>query len=356
MTDATYTNPVHAESFADPFVLRHDGWYYAYGTDNLTDAPRAFEVLRSRDLVAWDSLGRCLGDLVRTSRDYWAPEVAAVDGRFHLYYSVGVGDVGHSIRVAVAERPEGPFTDTGRVMTPDERFAIDAHPFRDEDGAWYLFYARDVIDGDRVGTSLAVDRLVDMVTLAGEPQIVLRATGDWQLFQAERRMYGRVVDWYTLEGPFVVRRHDRYWLFYSGGAWTGTGYGVSWAVADHPLGPWTEAASDGPALMRSRPGFLEGPGHNSIVVGPDGADYLVYHAWDPAHTARRMCVDRLEWTADGPRTGAPSVGPNPVPGVEPDRITQPEWRPPIRRPTGPRCAGPATPARRARHPRATPAR
>jgi beta-xylosidase len=313
MLEATYTNPVYPGSFADPFVLQHDGWYYAYGTDNITESPRAFEVLRSRDLVTWNSLGRCLGDLIRTSRDYWAPEVALEDGRFHLYYSVGVGDVGHAIRVAVGDKPEGPFEDSGHVLTPHERFAIDAHPFRDEDGTWYLFYARDVLDGDRVGTSLAVDRLVDMVTLAGEPQTVLRATADWQLFEAERQIYDRVVDWYTLEGPFVVRRNGRLWLFYSGGAWTGPGYGVSYAVADHPLGPWTEPSPGEPALMRSRPGALEGPGHNSIAVGPDNADYLVYHAWDRARTARRMCLDRLQWTAEGPVTTAPTFEPQPVP-------------------------------------------
>ncbi|MFL5755467.1 MAG: glycoside hydrolase family 43 protein [Chloroflexota bacterium] len=310
---STYTNPVYPGSFADPFVMRVGDAYYAYGTDAMRDRALAFEVLRSTDLVAWSSLGRCLGQLTRTSRDYWAPEVVAVDGTFYLYYSVGVEDRGHSIRVATATLPEGPFIDTGRVLTPHERFAIDAHPFRDDDGQWYLFYARDRLDGERVGTSLAVDRLDDMLTLAGSPAPVLAASADWQLFKARRTMYGRVLDWYTLEGPFVVKRLGRYWCFYSGGAWTGAGYGISYAVADSPLGPWTEPSADGPALMRSRPGVLEGPGHNSVVTGPDGEDYVVYHAWDPAHTARRMCIDRLQWTAGGPRTAGPTVDPQPTP-------------------------------------------
>jgi GH43 family beta-xylosidase len=312
-TGRTYTNPVHPGPFADPFILRHDGWYYAYGTNEAVEADRAFEVLRSRDLVSWASLGRVLGGIERTPRDYWAPEVAS-DGRgFWLYYSMGVDDTGHGLRVARADRPDGPFVDSHRSLTPHEPFAIDAHPFRDDDGSWYLFYARDQLDGERIGTSLAVDRLIDMETLAGEPVPVLRASADWQMFQAARSIYGRVVDWYTLEGPFVVKRLGRYWCFYSGGAWTGAGYGVSWAVADSPLGPWTEAASDGPALMRTRPGVAEGPGHNSVLTLPNGDDYLVYHAWDPAHTARRMCIDRLRWTADGPTTDAPTVEPQPVP-------------------------------------------
>ena len=35
--------------------------------------------------------------------------------------------------------------------------------------------------------------------------------------------------------------------------------------------------------------------------GPDGNDYIVYHAWDVKMTARRMFIDRLVWTNDGPR-------------------------------------------------------
>jgi GH43 family beta-xylosidase len=164
-----------------------------------------------------------------------------------------------------------------------------------------------------VGTSLVVDRLVDMTQLAGEPVPVLTATADWQLFKRRRSMYGAVYDWYTLEGPFVVKRLGRYWCLYSGGAWNSPDYGVSYAVADSPLGPWTEPDVVGPALLRSLPGRLEGPGHCSVTVGPDGHDYVVYHAWDPAHTARRMCIDRLDWTPDGPRTNGPTADPQPVP-------------------------------------------
>ena len=153
-----------------------------------------------------------------------------------------------------------------------------------------------------------------METLAGEPVPVLTPTADWQLFRAQREMYGQVRDWYTLEGPFVVKRLGRYWCLYSGGAWTGAGYGVSWAVADSPVGPWTEAGGAGPTLMRTRPGVLEGPGHNSVITAPNGDDYIVYHAWDPEHTARRMCLDRIWWTPDGPRTNAPTVEPQPIPG------------------------------------------
>lgn len=319
MTDAgparTYTNPVYPGYFADPFVLRHGEDYYAYGTSGRPhEVGRVFEVLHSRDLVHWHSLGGALEPLPSAeARDYWAPEVAHHAGQFYLYYSVGVGDRGHQLRVAVADQPAGPFRDAGGVLTPEDPFAIDAHPFQDVDGTWYLYYACDFLDGERVGTALAVARLEGMTRLAGPSRTVLRASQDWQLYRRGREMYGAVYDWYTLEGPFVVRRAGRYFCFYSGGAWEEPSYGVSYAVADHPFGPWTEPPGNGPALLRTVPGHVLGPGHNSVVTGPDGRDYLVYHAWDPQKTARRMCLDVIHWTPAGPRVDGPSFTPRPIP-------------------------------------------
>ncbi|AFZ66475.1 glycoside hydrolase family 43 protein [Deinococcus peraridilitoris] len=320
----TYTNPVTSGYFADPFVLRHEGVYYAYGTgaapeDGGEGAQRGykFEVLRSEDLVDWTSLGGALEPLTdENAQDYWAPEVAFHDGAFYMYYSAGIGDKGHQIRVAISEKPEGPFRDAGAILTPDDPFTIDASPFQDDDGTWYLYYARDFLDGERVGTALVVDRLESMTRLAGEPRTVLRATSDWQIFRKNREMYGNVYDWYTLEGPFAVKHDGQYYLFYSGGAWEEPNYGVSYAVAPHPLGPWVEPASDGPTILQSVPGVVVGPGHNCVVKGPDGHDYIVYHAWDKDKTARRMCVDRIDWTPEGPRTHGPSFEPQAIPQAD----------------------------------------
>jgi beta-xylosidase len=276
-------------------------------------------VLHSPDLVSWRSLGGVLEPPPGVdATDYWAPEVAVADGSYFLYYSCGIGDAGHRLRVATAEQPAGPFADEGVVLTPDEPFAIDAHPFRDTDGQWYLYYARDELEGERVGTVLAVDRLAGMTRLAGAPRTILRATGDWQLFRRDRQMYGRVYDWYTLEGPFVRHRDDRYWCLYSGGAWETESYGLSYAVADTPLGPFTEpAGTDGALVLRTVPGCVVGPGHASVVTTPTGEDYLAYHAWDPTRTRRRMCLDRLRWGPDGPLPTVPTTAPQPWPSVTP---------------------------------------
>jgi len=293
--------------FADPFVLRTDEGYVAYGTcpERPEDGDgREFVVLTSADLLTWRSHG---GVLERADpafgTDYWAPEVAHADGRWWMFYSVGHDIAGHHIRVAVAEDPLGPFSDLGLNLTPDESFAIDPHPFQDADGRRYLFFARDVVDADRPGTHLAVAPLESMTRL-GPTGEVLRPYADWQIYERSREMYGATYDWHTLEGPSVVRRRGRYWLTYSGGAWTGEGYAVSWAVAESPLGPWRPAPASAPPLLRTSHDLI-GPGHNSLTVDPNGDDVIVFHSWNEARTRREMHARRIVFDEEGPHVEGP---------------------------------------------------
>lgn len=311
-TAIRYRNPVFDGYFADPFAWYARGSWWAVGTGShrAREAGRAFSLMRSSNLVEWQPLEPVLNRLpAHFGEDYWAPEVAEHEGRFYLYYSVGRGDQGHHLRVALADQPEGPYLDRGPLTLPEQGFAIDGHPFRDDDGAWYLYYARDFLDGSRPGTSLVVDRLNAMTELAGEPRVVLRPNADWQRFQRSRHIYGGVHDWHTLEGPFARRRNGKVWCLFSGGNWQNDSYGVDFAVADHPLGPYTATPVLRPRTLGTIPGKVLGPGHNSVVAGPDGRDWIVYHAWDAEMTARRMCIDPLEWTEQGPLALGPSYEP-----------------------------------------------
>lgn len=314
---SSYVNPVYDQYLADPFVLRHEGSYYAYGTAPASAEGWQFPVLHSTDLVHWEKKGWSLQP-VAGGVHYWAPEAAYEGGTFYLYFSAdGIGGKDHQLRVATSQSPLGPFMDSGRMLIPDEPFTIDAHPFQDQDGQWYLYYSQDflTLDGDnRVGTGIVVDRLVDMVTLEGKPQVVVRPHADWQLFQAQRPMYGSVYDWHTIEGAAVRLHNDQYYCFYSGGAWERENYGVSYVVAAHPFGPYRRPAENDGPMLRSAPGNVIGPGHNSFTLSPDGKqEYAVYHAWDPAMTARLMRIDRLEWDEDRPVILGPTWTPQPFP-------------------------------------------
>lgn len=314
----TYRNPIWPEYFADPFILRWGGSYYAYGTGERLDVgpdgePRAFSILRSTDLLHWERRGGALLPPAGTlAHSFWAPEVAERDGRFYLYYSSApaMQDEAHRLHVAVSARPTGPFVDAGTVLPEAEGFSIDAHPFRDpRDGRWYLFFAKDYF-GERAGTGLAVVPLSsDMLRADAVAQPVITANADWQIYERDRLLYGRRWPaWHTVEGPCVICRHGRYYCLYSGGNWQTRDYGVSYAVADHPLGPWRHTDASGPVVLRERPPHVLGPGHNSHTVSPDGrTELIVYHAWDARRHARRMCIDPLIWTDLGPRCAGPST-------------------------------------------------
>lgn len=299
-------NPVWQGYLADPYVLRVGDRYYAYGTaepDSNADEVRHFPVLVSDDLHRWRHLGAALAAPEGHEKDsFWAPEVVFRDGVYYMYYSSGgVEGEAHQIRLAVSEAPAGPFVGDARTLLPEEPFSIDAHPFWDPmTDRWYLFFGKDFF-GERAGTGIAAVELEeDMRTLASGVQTILEPSADWQIYERNRDWYGKTWPaWHTVEGPFVVHRRGRYWLFYSGGLWKGADYGVSFAVADSVLGPYLEPHPNGaPKLVLAGNGF-HGAGHNSVFLGSDG-DYIAYHAWDAEFTARRMFIDRLEWGADGP--------------------------------------------------------
>ena len=310
MNSIAYQNPVWDGYCADPFVLQHGDFYYCYGTsygaETLLDG-RQFICLRSSDLVNWEVLGGALEPLeADKDGDYWAPEVAFNNGKFWMYFSNNEpgGDETHRLSVAVSDEPEGPFRVVKRHLMPDDGFTIVGSPFLvPQRGIWYLYFARDFFDG-RVGTGTAVVELNDdMTSLSGDWHTVVRASADWQIYERDRTNYGKFWEaWHTVEGAFVVFKDGVYYCFYAGGNWTNESYGASFAVADHPLGPWDDKHSaNGALVLRGRKDAI-GPGHNSVVLAPDGKTYVcVYHAWNAEQTKRQLCIDPIQWTQNGPK-------------------------------------------------------
>ena len=305
-----YTNPVWDGYLADPAVLYWNGEWYAYGTgdENATTGGWQFPILHSRDFVNWEPSGYALAPLTNADyKEYWAPEVTERDGKFYLYYAAN-----RRMRVAMSDYPLGPFRDCGVYLFPDLPFAIDGHPFKDPDtGEWYLYFARDFLDVARVGTGLSVVRLGDdMMSVKGPVKTVLTAFADWQIYERNREMYGKTYDWHTVEGPWTVKHGGLYYCFYSASNWQTPQYGVGYAVATNPMGPWKDGGNaEGAQVLNGIGNGLIGPGHNSLVVGPDGkTDYIIYHSWNPERTRRMMCLDPIEWTEHGPQAVNPSLG------------------------------------------------
>lgn len=311
----TYQNPVYDANFPDPFVLKHCGEYWAYCTGVWRDG-RCFGVLRSADLATWAEVGGALEPLPEGFPCYWAPEVVYDNGWFYLYYSAGDELNDMHLRVAVSDNPAGPFADSGRRLTR-EPFAIDPHIFLDDDGSRHLFYATDYLEHTHVGTGTARDRLPDLLTPAGQPRPVTRAGYDWQVYDPQRKEKGGV-RWHTIEGPFVLKRKGRYYQMFSGGNWQNVSYGVSYATSERidTPGEWAQHADGVKVLpiLRTVPGQVVGPGHNSVVRGPDNRQlFCVYHRWNLGSGARVMAIDPLDWAGERMLLLGPTTVPQPLP-------------------------------------------
>lgn len=271
----TYRNPIIDRiGPADPHVIRHEGRYYLYPT---TDG-KGYDVFVSDDLVHWEQKPKCFTD---PRGGAWAPDVfhhQNGDSKFYLYYTVNRPSGGKQIGVAVAEGPLGPFNDRGNLVDR----SIDAHLFRDEDGALYLYYVE--IEG---GFKIKVQPMADPLTKKGEPTEVIRPTAAWE------RKKGAVT-----EGPWMLKRNGLYHLMYSGSGADGPDYGIGYATAKSPLGPFTKYA--GNPIARRGSGVF-GPGHHSVVTAPDGRLWMAYHQQNSEKVGwqRFLAIDPLWFDEQG---------------------------------------------------------
>jgi beta-xylosidase len=248
----TYRNPIiDAIGPADPTVIRYQGKYYLYPTWD----SRGYDVFISDDLVHWTRKGRCYSD---ARGGVWAPDVFHYrkgDGRFYLYYTANKPGGGKLVGVAVSDSPLGPFTDKGTLKTD----AIDAHMFQDDDGKFYLYYVH--LAG---GFKIMVQPMKDTLTPAEvPPKEVIRPTEPWEKRKGE-----------VTEGPWMLKRQDVYYLMYSGSGADGPDYGIGYATARSPLGPFVKHPGN---PIAHRGGNVFGPGHHCVVEGPDGRLWMVYH-------------------------------------------------------------------------------
>jgi beta-xylosidase len=303
----TFTNPVLAGNFADPFLLEEGGNWYAYATGDLVDN---IQVARSADLVHWSRLPDALPRLPvwepGSKGLTWAPEVARVPAGFVMYYTGRAAELGRQcISVAVAQRPEGPFTDDSAGPLVCQRQlggSIDPHRFVDADGVTWLLWKND---GNAIGrpTDLWAQRLSgDGLKVTGTPRrLGLRNDQPWE---------GDLI-----EAPTVVREGGTYYLIYSANSYDSERYAVGYATAPALLGPWTKAA--GNPVLRSA-GAAAGPGGQSVVE-TGGRRWLAYHAWgselvgDAQGGQRSLWLDRLELGGGKARVAGPTDRPQAAP-------------------------------------------
>lgn len=308
-----YRNPVLPGDWPDPSVIRADGQYWATTTSSRW-AP-TFRVLRSPDLVNW----RLAGAVFRrppawsVSGSYWAPELIRLGDGYRVFYSARERPRSRRRRgrlcigVASAAKPAGPYADRGRLVC-QRRGSIDPFPVRDERGRLFLIWKEDGNAFSRPTPIWAQALSADATALVGPRRELFRNDEAWE---------GRVV-----EGPAVVRRGERFYLFYSGSGCCGRdcSYATGVARSTTLIGRWRKNAIN--PILRGDASFAC-PGHGSVVRGPGGRDFYVYHSYRRGRefiTGRQLMLDSIHWGLGG----WPEIG-NGTPsslGTSPFRVIQ----------------------------------
>ncbi|NLH49302.1 MAG: family 43 glycosylhydrolase [Myxococcales bacterium] len=267
---------------ADPDVIESGGTWYLYPTNSNT----TIECWTSADLETWAYGGVVWGPAepgAWNDNNIWAPDVWEDDGTFYLYYAAN-----NKLGVAVADDPLGPFVDVydhpliGGGYGGSINNAIDAEMFRDDDGSLYLYSTGYFPFG-----ALRVFPLADPVTVGGP----------WRfLFMANPLSWEGTVN----EGPFMIVHEGVYYLMYSGNGANTPQYGIGYATADNPLGPFAKYECN-PILKSDADYDFWGPGHHSLTIGPDGDWRMFYHTKlnSEINWERDIRQNKVAFTDDG---------------------------------------------------------
>lgn len=284
-----YHNPVVDTSLPDPTLIKcEDGYFYLYATENIRNVP----ILRSVNLVDWELIGTAFTDDSRPNFEpkgrVWAPDINKIGDKYVLYYAMSVwgGEWTCGIGCAIADSPEGPFIDCGKLFRSNEigvKNSID--PFYIEDnGTKYLFWGsfRGIYVIELTDDGLAVKEGSTPVLIAGT----------------------------AYEGTYIHKKNGYYYLFAS----TGTcceglksTYTTVVGRSDKLMGPYVDKKgkrmldNHHEILIHKSDKFV-GTGHNSeIVTDNEGNDWIFYHAFKVTNPdGRVLMLDKVDWLDDWP--------------------------------------------------------
>lgn len=241
---------------------------------------------RSRDLLHWESLGKVVTSPPEESinwtksHDIWAPDIVKVGDEYRLYCSNSSWGVRQStIFLATSDSPEGPFTPKACVLKTTDALpvnAIDANIVTDADsGAQYLLYG-SFWGGCHI---LLLDKATGLPAEDGIGTCVARRPA-WTDC--------------AIEGPYMIYHPDTkyYYLFVSYGSLK-SDYNIRIGRSRSITGPFCDfhgrdltdpSDEDNTIGLMISCGYrwLDGtpymaPGHNSVLMEPDGRMFLVSH-------------------------------------------------------------------------------
>jgi len=281
-----FTNPIIDKLDApDPGVVFYDGLYYAVSTTN-NDEPNKFPIHVSHDLQTWELQTYVFNadnqPVWSTKVEYWAAEIHILgEQQFRVYYTTrDIESKRLAIGAAYATNILGPYHALDRPLVLDlTQDVLDSNLIQDN-GRLYLIWKGSVWMYLRELQSDGLGFTDDSV------HEILQNDLAWES--------------YIIEGPWVVKRNNTFYMFYSGNEYCGTKYAVGVARALKVQGPWVKRGD--PILVTNDE--LVGPGHCSVVKDINNVDdVMVFHAYRAGEVCvphpRLMCAQSVAWGDDG---------------------------------------------------------
>jgi len=289
---AVSAQPVDLRDFPDPFVLRTERGFLAFGTNS---GATNVQVMSSDDLQHWRSEPDALPVLPAWAErgNTWAPSVLARGDSFALFYTVREPTAQRqAISVATSDQPGGPYQDASAgplIYQLDLGGSIDPSPFVDGDGTAYLLWKADSNAINRSST-LWIQRLTDDGTaLVAQPIRLLVHDAAWETP--------------LIEAPSLVSSGGTYFLFYSANWWNTDRYSIGYATSSSVTGPYTKVTTKRPWFVSDT--TVAGPGGQEWFVDDSGQLWMAYHGWTPGNVgyprgARSLRLVRVS-ISDRPR-------------------------------------------------------
>ena len=276
---------VKEKSQADPFIFQDGDKFYLYVT-----AGDGVEAYSSDDIWGeWKEEGVVTN--FKIGKGFWAPSVIKYEGKYYIYVSFVNGEEFEYMYVASADSPLGPFENEKKLY---DFFSIDSHAVQTKDGL-FLWFAMNNTEGERIGTRVFVDRLLDPYTVEGKPVEKIVPTFDEEIFTPSYREDNK---WHTIEGPFWFEEGEWQYVMYSGGCFQDDTYHVGYSCArtseqDLTKIEYTKNTDNGkfaPVIIKND--VEEGTGHHSVIK-LNGEYYAIYHARDYGDTYRTARICKL---------------------------------------------------------------
>ncbi len=290
LTNASAQNPLIRDQFtADPTARVFNGKVYIFPSHDIPTPPNKnlrenwfcmedYHVFSSENLTGWTDHGVIVSQydadwVDSTTYSMWAPDCIERNGKYYFYFPANTkvtgpnGRKGFGIGVAVACKPEGPYTPQPNNI--EGVHGIDPNLFIDNDGQAYLYWS--------LGNIFVARLKENMLELDSEPQIVKELP--------EKGLK---------EGSYLFERNGIYYMTYP--HVENKTERLEYATGDNPLGPFKFA---GVIMDESPTGCWTN--HHSIIEY-NNQWYLFYHHNDYSPTFdknRSIRADSLFFKADG---------------------------------------------------------